>query len=125
MARANLAARCDTVGGDFFESVPAGGDAYLMKFIIHDWDDDRSIRILRNIRNVIAPGGKLLLVECTLSEGSDQPFGKFMDLNMLVMTGGRERTAREYGELLRAGGFKLNRVVPTESVFSIVEASPS
>jgi hypothetical protein len=125
MARANLGSRCDCVGGDFFESVPAGGDGYMMKFIIHDWDDQRSIRILKNIRKVIAPKGKLLLVECTLSEANDQPFGKFMDLNMLVMTGGRERTGKEYTDLLRAGGFELTRVVPTESVFSIVEASPA
>ena len=124
-AALNLSARADTVGGDFFESIPAGGDAYMMKFIIHDWDEPRSIRILSNIRKGIAPNGKLLLLETVLPEGNEPHFARFMDLNMLVMTGGRERTEREYADLLRQAGFHLARVVQTESVISVVEAVPA
>ena len=120
-----LSQRADAVGGDFFESVPAGGDAYLMKFIIHDWDDERSIRILTNVRKAIAPGGKLLLLETVLPEGNEPHFARFMDLNMLVMTGGRERTEKGYAELLRKGGFHLARIVGTESVISVIEAVPA
>jgi hypothetical protein len=120
-----LSDRADAIGGDFFESIPAGGDAYTMKFIIHDWDDLQSIRILGNIRKAIAPTGKLLLLETVLPEGNEPHFARFMDLNMLVMTGGRERTEREYAELLRKGGFHLARVVPTESVISVIEAVPA
>jgi SAM-dependent methyltransferase len=124
LAASGLADRCEAVGGDFFDAVPAGGDLYLMKFIIHDWDDDRSIRILSNIRKAIVPGGKLVLVETVVPEGNQPSFSKFMDLNMLVMTGGRERTEKEYANLFRSAGFKLTRVVPTESVMSVIEAVP-
>lgn len=111
--------------GDFFKAIPPGGDLYLLKFIIHDWADKEAIAILRNIRQVIAPAGKVVLVEVVVPEGNNPDFSKFMDINMLVMTGGLERTATEYGELFAKGGFKLNRVIPTKSQFSIVEASPA
>ena len=124
-ADANLRQRTAAVGGDFFESVPAGADLYTMKFIIHDWDDERSIRILKNIRKGIADNGKLLIFDTVIPEGNAPHFGKFFDLTMLVMTGGRERTEKEFAALLRAGGFHLARVVPTESVLSIVEAVPA
>ena len=119
-----LSGRCEVVAGNFFEAVPEGADAYMLKWIIHDWNDERSIVILKNIRRAIAEGGRLLLVEAVLPTGSEPHFGKFIDLNMLVMTGGRERTEEEYRTLLEAGGFKLTRVIPTDSPMSIVEAEP-
>lgn len=124
-ADAHLRARTAAVGGDFFESVPAGADLYTMKFIIHDWDDQRCIRILRNIRDAIVPTGRLLIFDTVIPEGNEPHFGKFFDLNMLVMTGGRERTEKEFAALLRQGGFHLSRVISTQSVISIVEAVPA
>jgi predicted O-methyltransferase YrrM len=124
-ADANLRQRTAAVGGDFFESVPGGADLYTMKFIIHDWDDQRCVRILKNIRKGIAPGGKLLIFDTVIPEGNVPHFGKLFDLNMLVMTGGRERTEKEFAALLREGGFHLARVVPTASVISVVEAVPA
>lgn len=121
---AGLAERCETVAGDFFQAVPAGGDVYVMKWIIHDWDDERAIRILKNVRSQIPKNGRLILVDCVVPEGDEPDFSKFIDLNMLVMTGGKERTAREFAELLGAAGFKLLRVIPTDIPTSIVEAEP-
>jgi O-methyltransferase domain/Dimerisation domain len=116
--------RCTLVGGSFFESAPEGGDAYLLKAIIHDWDDDQSLRILRNIRAVIAPTGKLLLLELVLPEGAPPHPGMLLDLEMMVQTGGRERTASEYANLLARAGFRQTRVVPTAGPMSIVDAVP-
>ena len=121
---AGLANRCETVAGDFFKSVPAGGDAYVMKWIIHDWDDKRAITILRNIRNQMQPNGKVIIVDCVVPENNDPDFSKFFDLNMMVMTGGKERTEKEFAQLLSAAGFKLLRVIPTKVPTSIVEAEP-
>ena len=122
---AGLADRCETVSGDFFQSVPAGGDAYIMKFIIHDWDDEKSIRILRNIREQISSNSKLILVDCVVPETSEPHFAKFIDLNMLVMAGGKERTKSEFRQLLQSAGFTLLRVTPTELPPSIIEAQPA
>lgn len=122
---AGLADRCETVDGDFFQAVPAGGDVYIMKWIIHDWDDEKAIRILKNIRSQIPSHGKLILVDCVVPEGDEPHFSKFIDLNMLVMTGGKERTEREFRELLDAAGFKLLRVIPTAVPTHIVEAEPA
>ena len=121
---AGLAERCETVAGDFFKSVPAGGDAYVMKWIIHDWDDEKSITILRNCRSRMRANGRLILVDCVVPESDEPHFSKFIDLNMLVMTGGKERTAKEFEQLLGAAGFKLLRIIPTELPTSIVEAEP-
>ena len=121
---AGLADRLETVAGDFFKSVPAGGDAYIMKWIIHDWDDEKSKTILRNCRNRMQPNGKLILVDCVVPESNEPHFSKFIDLNMLVMTGGKERTEQEFAQLLAAAGFKLLRVIPTDLPTSIVEAEP-
>lgn len=122
---AGLADRCEAIGGNFFESVPAGGDAYIMKWIIHDWDDEKAILILKNIRSQIPSHGKLILVDCVVPEGDEPHFSKFIDLNMLVMTGGKERTEREFQQLLAASGFKLLRVIPTGVPTHIVEAEPA
>lgn len=122
---AGLADRCETVSGDFFKSVPAGGDAYVMKWIIHDWDDRKAITILRNCRKEMQPNGKLILVDCVVPETTEPHFSKFIDLNMLVMTGGKERTETEFEKLLADAGFKLVRVIPTDVPTSIVEAEPA
>jgi cyclopropane fatty-acyl-phospholipid synthase-like methyltransferase len=122
---AGLADRIETVAGDFFKSVPAGGDAYIMKWIIHDWDDEKSNTILRNCRRQMTENGKLILVDCVVPQTNEPHFSKFIDLNMLVMTGGKERTEREFAQLLDAAGFKLLRVIPTELPTSIIEAAPA
>jgi ubiquinone/menaquinone biosynthesis C-methylase UbiE len=116
-----IADRCEVVSGDFFQSVPAGGDAYILKWIIHDWNDERSITILRNCYRAMTENGKLLLVEAVVPRGSEPHFSKFIDLNMLVMTGGRERTEDEYRILLEASGFKLTSTIQTESPMSVLE----
>jgi len=122
---AGLAGRCETVAGDFFKSVPEGGDAYIMKWIIHDWDDERAITILKNCRSRMQANSKLILVDCVVPETDEPHFSKFIDLNMLVMTGGKERTAKEFEQLLAAAGFRLQRVIPTDLPFSIVESEPA
>lgn len=117
----DVAQRCELVSGNFFESVPSGGDAHILKWIIHDWDDEKSLAILRNSHRALAENGKLILVEAVVPPGSEPHFSKFMDLNMLVMTGGRERSEGEFRRLYEASGFRLNRIVPTESPFSVIE----
>jgi hypothetical protein len=119
--REGLSGRCRIAGGDFFESIPAGADACLMKFILHDWDDERSTRILRNVHKALPAGGKLLVVEVVLKPGNEPDFGKLGDLNMLVMTGGRERTEADFAKLFAGAGFELVKAHPTESPFGIVE----
>src|SRR5436309_3765406 len=116
-----VADRCELVGGDFFQSVPEGADVIILKWIIHDWNDEQSIAILKNCHRALAENGKLILVEAVVPPGSDFHFSKFMDLNMLVMTGGRERTGEEFRKLYEAAGFRLTRIVPTESPFSVLE----
>ena len=120
-----LAGRCERVGGDFFESVPTGGDGYILKHIIHDWDDERVMRILGNCRRAMAPGSRLLVVETVIPPGDTPSFGKLLDLNMLVRTGGRERTEAEYGALFAAAGFELIRVIPTSTPVCVIEAAPA
>jgi hypothetical protein len=125
MTTAGVADRCTVVGGSFFESVPEGGDAYLMKTIIHDWNDDDAVKILGNIRTAIAPGGKLLLLESVLPERASSDLGMLIDLEMLVAVGGRERTESEWANLLGRAGFRLSRVVHTATPASIIEAVPT
>ncbi|MGN6370514.1 MAG: methyltransferase [Phycisphaerae bacterium] len=119
----NLDPRITPIAGDFFHAVPAHGDLYTLKFIIHDWPDEDAIKILANIRSAMNPSAKILLIETVIPEGHAPAFSKFMDLNMLVMTGGQERTAAEYADLFRAANLQLSRVIPTQSVCSIIEAS--
>ncbi|HEX4949147.1 MAG TPA: methyltransferase [Blastocatellia bacterium] len=119
---AGFADRCEIVGGNMFEEVPSGGDAYIMKWIIHDWNDERSLVILNNIHRAMLENGKLLLVEMVVPPGNEMHFAKLIDINMLVMTGGCERTETEYKELLAQAGFKLTRIVPTEGPASVIEA---
>ena len=125
LASKGVADRCETIGGDFFESVPEGGDIYSMRWILHDWEDSKSLKILENIKKVLPENGKLLLAEAVVPEAGEPHFSKFFDLIMLVMTGGRERTEKEWTELLEKGGYKIERIIPTESFLSIIEAVPA
>jgi hypothetical protein len=112
------------IGGSFFESVPPGADVHVLKSIIHDWDDVSAIKILNTCRAAIADTGKVLLVERVIQPGNDPDPAKFLDLNMLVILGGRERSAEEFEQLYSAAGFELTRIVPTRSGFSIIEGAP-
>jgi hypothetical protein len=117
--------RCEFVGGDFFEAMPAGADAYLLKFILHDWEDEKCARILQSCRAAAKTGAKVLLVESVLpAEGEPITDAVFGDITMIVHTGGRERTRAEYAELLQSAGFRLTRVVPTRVAQSVIEAVP-
>jgi hypothetical protein len=122
---AGVAGRCTVAGGDFFATAPGGADAYLLRHILHDWDDARAGRILDNLRRVMPAGARLLVVEIVLPDGDGQAFGNLMDLHMLVLAGGRERTEAEYRQLFAAHGFRLARVVPTEGDYSVIEAVPA
>lgn len=117
-----VTARTEKVSGDFFESVPAGADAYLMKHIIHDWNDEQSVKILQNIRRAMNDDGKVLIAEMVVPEGNEPSPAKGLDLVMLTIEGGKERTEKEYQKLLEAAGLRLTRIIPTRSPFSIIEA---
>jgi hypothetical protein len=124
LAARGVSARVRIEPGDFFERVPAGGDAYVLSHIIHDWNEEQCLTILGHCRHVMKPGARLLIVETVLPTGDTPHQGKIQDMVMLVIPGGQERTEAEYADLLGKAGFKLTRVVPTESVVSIVEAIP-
>ena len=109
--------------GSFFERVPDGGDAYVLKHVIHDWPDDDAVHILRNVRTAADAGKRILLVECVIPTHNREFLGKWLDLEMLIGAAARERTATEYGQLLNRAGFQMTRVVETASPFSIVEAT--
>lgn len=114
--------RCRLVGGDFFAEVPAGGDVQLLKQVLHDWDDEHAVQLLQQCERALAPGGTLLAVEMVLPADNRPSAVQAMDLNMLVMLGGRERTADEYAALFSAAGFELKSVTPTHSPFCVLEA---
>jgi SAM-dependent methyltransferase len=120
-----LSGRCELVSGDFFEAVPEGADLHLLKQIIHDWDDEGATRLLRNCHRGLRPGGKVLLVEMVVPPDNRPSPAQAMDLNMLVVLGGRERTEEEYQRLLEQAGFRLERVIPTQSPFGVIEATRS
>jgi hypothetical protein len=117
-----LSERVTIESGSFFERVPSGGDAYLLSHVIHDWSEEQCLTILGHCRRAMNPGGRLLVIEMVLPPGNTPHPGKMLDMMMLVGPGGRERTEQEYGTLLAKAGFRLTRVVPTESVASVVEA---
>ena len=120
-----VAERCTIVAGDFFESAPAGADTYIMKNIIHDWSDEKALTILKNTRAALEQrreNGKLLLLELVVPPGNDPHLSKLADIEMLVLPGGRERTEEEYRRLLSSGGFRLTRIVPTQSGQAVIEA---
>lgn len=117
-----VSGRCEAVPGDFFESVPRGGDLYILKWILHDWDDRRAGAILRNCREAAAKGSRLLVIEAVLPDGDAPSPGRLGDLNMMAMTGGRERSASEYRAMIEAAGFVDVRARETRSPIGIVEA---
>jgi ubiquinone/menaquinone biosynthesis C-methylase UbiE len=120
---AGLADRCQAIGGSFFESVPSGADAYLMRHIIHDWDTEKAKKILKNIHRAMGKEGKLLVVESVIPPGNAPSFAKLLDLTMLVIPGGEERTEQEYRKLYEAAGFLLRRIVATKTEISVIEGS--
>jgi O-methyltransferase/methyltransferase family protein len=124
LASAGLAQRCQVVGGDFFRSVPGGGDAYVMKSVLHDWDDGAATEILRACRRAMPATATLLALERIVGPPNEDPGGKFFDLNMLVQYGALERTGEEFQALLRSGGFELVEIVPTRSALSVIVARP-
>ncbi|MEU9880827.1 methyltransferase [Streptomyces phaeochromogenes] len=123
LAEQGVDGRCRTVSGDLFDPVVEGGDAYVLKHIVHDWPEEQALQILRNVRAAIKPGGKLLLIEMVPPEnGNDPHSGKLVDLWLLLLVGGKERTASQYADLVARAGFKLERVVETAAPVSIVQA---
>ncbi len=125
LAEAGLAERCAVTGGDFFAAVPAGADACMLKHVIHDWDDERATAILRNCHRALGPNGTLLLVEGVypprIDRSDDAMAAASNDVNMLVCTGGRQRSEREFRDLYAAAGFRLTRIVPTPARVCVIE----
>jgi hypothetical protein len=119
---AGLKDRCTLIGGDFFKEIPAGSDAYFFRHIIHDWDDEKATKILVNCRQALPQGGKILVVESIIPPGNEPFFGKDIDLTMLVIPGGQERTEEEYRQLFAGAGLKLARIVPTAGEMFVLEA---
>jgi hypothetical protein len=115
-----IAERCTLESGDFFEAVPRGGDAYIMKRVLHDWDDERCAKILANCCSAMSEKGRVLVIDSVIPPGNNPDRGKLIDIQMLVI-GGRERTKEEFAALFRKAGLKLTRVVPTKCPLSIVE----
>jgi len=120
--QAGVSNRCTTASGDFFKAVPDGGDAYIMKYIIHDWDDERALKILANIKRAMKPGGRVIPLESVLASSNEPDFGKLIDLEMLVMPGGCERTAENFRALFQRAGFSVTKIVPPKSPLSVIEA---
>jgi predicted O-methyltransferase YrrM len=116
-----VAERVELVAGNFFDSVPAGADAYIMKYILHDWSDAQCRQILSHCRKAMAQGGKVLVVDNVIPPGNAPHWGKMLDMNMLVLTPGRERTEAEFRELFASAGLRLTRIVPTASPLCVVE----
>jgi hypothetical protein len=123
IAAAGLGDRCSFVGGSFFEEIPRGADAYVLSHILHDWDDDRATAILRVCREAVADSSRLLLVEAVIRDDGEPDWGTFLDVHMLVVLGGRERTEEDWRALLRAGGFRL-RSVASGLGAAVLEATP-
>jgi len=125
IAAAGLSDRCEAVVADFFASVPGGGDAYIMKHIIHDWDDERALTILHNIHTAQEgkASAKVILLEAVIEPGNAPDLGKIIDVEMLIMPGGRERTADEFKALFDRAGYNLTRIVPTQSPLKVIEAA--
>jgi hypothetical protein len=125
IAEAGVQSRCEAVGGDFFKEVPAGADAYIIKHVIHDWNDDRATAILHNVHRAMPPHGKLLIAEGVYPPRIDQSDSgrgaAANDVNMLVCTGGRQRSEAEFRALYAAAGFRITKIVPTPARLSLIE----
>jgi hypothetical protein len=121
----HVADRVKLVGGSFFESVPSGYDVYMMRGILHDWDDARSVTILQTVKKAMSPTSKLLVIEMVIEDNDDPYPGKMLDIEMMAITSeGRERSAQQYAALFEKAGLKFSRVIPTSSMYSIVEGLP-
>jgi SAM-dependent methyltransferase len=119
-----LAERCGAVGGNFFVVVPEGGDAYVLKNILHDWDDTAAVGILASCRRAMKPGARLIVLEHVIGPPNEAARGKFLDLHMLVMNGGRERSQEEFATLLARAGFRLTSVTPASAPISVIDGVP-
>jgi hypothetical protein len=118
---AGLVERCQLVTGDFFQAVPSGADAYLLRHIIHDWNDEKAVLILRNVRRAMKADGRLLVLETVLPPGNQPSPARFLDLTMMLLPGGQERTEEDYHRLFADAGFRLTRIIPTSSTISVIE----
>jgi O-methyltransferase domain/Dimerisation domain len=121
----DVQSRCEVSSGDFFVSVPQGADAYLMKYIIHDWDDEQCIRLLSNCRAAMHSNGRVLVVDHVVAPGNRFDWSKLLDINMMVMLGSKERTKEEFRQLFTRSGLRLKRVIRTGTPLSILEALPA
>jgi len=119
-----LAERCEIVSGNYFESVPKDGDIYMLKRIIHGWDDEHAVALLKSCYRAMPENAKLLLIDMVIPPGNEPFLGKLVDLHMLLVRGGYERTEAEYRTLLDTAGFKLTKIIPTKSALSFIEAVP-
>lgn len=125
-ARAHAAGfppQTEFVAGDFFEAVPTGADVYIMKKVVHDWNDEQAVRILRNCRDAVKPHGRVLIAETVLPPGNERATVKLIDANMLVVTGGLERSEAEFAALVATAGLRLERVISTTQAISVLETS--
>jgi hypothetical protein len=125
LSEAGVLERCDIIGASFFEEIPSGGDIYIMKLIIHDWDDEHAKRILEKCRAAMRDDATLLLVEWVIPPGNESHHGKIVDMEMLTLFGSKERTAEEYEALLEKAGFGLEVIMPTSGDINIIKARPS
>lgn len=116
-----LAGRCSFAGGDMFESVPRGGDAYVLKYILHNWDDDHCVKLLTNCREAMNPGGRILVADAVVPPAETPDWGKLLDIQMMVVVPGKERTKAEFAALFTRAGFRLTRIIPTRCPLSVVE----
>ncbi|MDP1622163.1 MAG: methyltransferase [Bacteroidales bacterium] len=122
----SIASRCEKTGGSFFDFVPGGGDLYILQQIIHDWEDELAIKILSNCRDAMTKDDKILVIDAVIKPGNQRDMSKFIDLQMLLINkGGRERTAKEFKELFQKSGFQILKIIPTASMFSIIEGRKS
>jgi O-methyltransferase domain len=132
LAEWGLANRCQAIAGDFFDAVPAGGDAYLLSWILHDWDDESAVRVLDKCREAVGDAGRVLAIELVVPAAEEpepspdlERLVRTTDVEMLAVVGGHERTAAEHGELYAAAGFELTRILPLEpTAWSLIEGSP-
>jgi hypothetical protein len=124
LASAGLDGRCSIESGSVFDRIPRGGDAYILKHIVHDWPESKSLEILKNVRDAIPDDGTLLLMEFVLTERNSRDIGKLVDLWLMLLVDGMERTSAQYSDLLASAGFRLGQVVQTASPVSIIEAKP-
>jgi hypothetical protein len=125
LTAAGVAGRCESVGGNFFDAVPSGADVYILKRVLHDWDNEPAEGILRACRRAIPAHGRVLGIDAVVPHGNTLHPSKNSDILMMVETGGRERTEEEFRDLYQRGGFSLTRIIPTRSALSIVEGTPS